>query len=227
MRRRFIVLMGIDGSGKSTQAEALRDWLVGEGFAAETVWMRGESYVTRPVLAVGKAVLRAPAESKRGGGAGAGKAYADYVGAKRSFFKSRMLRKVWTGLTVLDLYITFRSALLTVPRKTEFVILDRYIYDSFIDIDTAFGEKGVEALGLLRSRAASIFPRPELVLFLEITPEEAMRRKDDIPSIQYLEEREPIYRAIAEALGAVPVDGNGPREQVQTAIREIVKRGML
>jgi dTMP kinase len=227
MKRKLIVLMGLDGSGKSTQAEHLRDWLRAGGAAAETVWMRGESYLARPVLAVGKAILRAPKESKRGEGVRAGGEYEAYVAGKNSVFGNRFLRRVWTGLTLVDLYITFRIAFRRLPRNTKVVVLDRYIYDSFVDLDTAFGGCGGEALRLLRSAAARIFPAPDLVVLLEVAPQEALRRKTDIPSVGYLEERETVYRSIAAAVGAVSVDAGKPLEEVQLRIREIVKGALL
>ena len=223
MKRKLVVLMGLDGSGKSTQAEGLRDWLKAGGISAETVWMRGESYLTRPVLAVGKALLRAPRETKRGEGIKAGKTYDRYVGSKHTIFKNPLLRRLWTGRTRRDLYITFRAAFAKLPRKTGVVSLDRYIYDSFIDIDTAYGEGGKEAERLLGSAMAGLFPKPELVLLLEIAPEEAMRRKDDIPSIVYLEEREAVYETIGRAVGAIRVDAAKPVEEVQARIRDAIK----
>ena len=223
MKRKLVVLMGLDGSGKSTQAAGLRDWLKADGIAAETVWMRGESYLTRPVLTLGKSLLRAPKESKRGEGVKAGKAYDRYVGSKHSMFKNPLLRRIWTGLTLLDLYITFRAAFARIPRKTGVVILDRYIYDSFIDIDTAYGEKGKEAERLLGSVMAGLFPRPHIVIHLAIEPEDAMRRKDDIPSLGYLEEREAVYEMIGRAVDAVTVDAGRPVEEVQARIRDIIK----
>lgn len=227
MKTKLIVLMGLDGSGKSTHAELLRDWLKASGVPAEIVWMRGESYLTKPVLAVAKALLRAPREAKRGEGIKAGKDYDKYVGTKHSMFRSRFLRKVWTGLTLLDLYITFRTAFSRLPRNTKLVILDRYIYDSFIDIDTAFDERGREAERLLGSTMARLFPGPDLVLLLEITPEDAMKRKDDIPSVRYLEDREAIYRRIATAVGAITIDAGRPIEEVQFRIRDVVTGGVL
>ncbi len=223
MKKKMVVLMGLDGSGKSTQAERLRDWLKAGGISAETVWMRGESYLTRPVLAVGKALLGAPRETKRGDGIKAGKAYDDYVGSKHTMFKNPLLRRLWTGLTLLDLYITFRAAFARIPRKTGVVILDRYIYDSFIDIDTAYGEGGEEAERLLGSTMAGLFPKPDLVLLLEIAPEDAMKRKDDIPSIAYLDEREAVYEMIGRAVGAVRIDAGKPVEEVQARIRDAIK----
>jgi dTMP kinase len=223
MKQKLVVLMGLDGSGKSTQAERLREWLKAGGISAEMVWMRGESYLARPVLAVGKALLRAPKETKRGEGIKAGKAYDDYVGSKHSIFRNPLLRRLWTGLTLFDLYITFRAAFARIPRSTEVVILDRYIYDSFIDIDTAYGEGGKEAERLLGSAMAGLFPKPDLVLLLEIAPEEAMKRKDDIPSMTYLEQRKAVYDMIARAVGAVRVDAGKPVEEVQARLRDAIE----
>jgi dTMP kinase len=223
MKRKMVVLIGLDGSGKSTQAGLLRDWFRSGGTPAETVWMRGESYLTRPVLAVGKKLLRAPRETKRGEGIKAGKTYDRYVGSKHALFRNRLLRRVWTGLTLLDLYITFRAAFVRIPRDTVVVVLDRYIYDSFIDIDTAYGEEGREAERLLGSALAGLFPKPDLVLLLEITPGEAMKRKDDIPSMAYLEKREAVYETVGRAVGAVRVDAGRPVEEVQACIRDAVK----
>lgn len=226
MNKKLVVLMGLDGGGKSTQAELLRDWLGESGIRAETVWMRGESYLARPVLAVGKALLRAPRETKRGEGIRTGKAYEDYVGSKKTMFKNPVLRKIWTFLTLLDLYITFRIAFSRLPRETAVVILDRYIYDSLIDIDTAYGEGGKEAGRLLGSTLAGLFPKPQMVILLAIEPEQAMKRKDDIPSITYLREREAVYDMIGLAVGAVRVDAGRPVEEVQSGIRDAVKGAM-
>ena len=145
MKRKLIVLMGLDGSGKSTQAELLCEWLESRGRPAHVVWMRGESYLTRPVLKIGKAFLRAPREEKRGGGIKAGESYGRYVVTKQKTFKNRFLRAIWRTLTLLDLFITFKAAFRKVPEDTDVVVLDRYVYDSFIDIDSAFGSKGAEA----------------------------------------------------------------------------------
>jgi thymidylate kinase len=70
---------------------------------------------------------------------------------------------------------------------------------------------------------ARLFPKPDLVILLEIRPEAAMRRKDDIPSMVYLEERETVYEMIGRAVKAVRVDAGKPLEDVQTAVREAVK----
>lgn len=220
MKRKLIVLMGLDGSGKSTQARYACEWLRDQGIPAQVVWMRGESYLTRPVLAIGKALLRAPKEDKRGGGIESGDTYRRYVDGKQSMFRNPVLRAVWKTLTIIDLYITFRLAFRAVARATRVVILDRYVYDSLIDIDTAFGSGGTEATKMLGSPLLALFPEPDAVFLLEIPTEEAMKRKHDIPSIEYLEERHGLYEKFADLTRAVRVDTTGSIEHVRGEMAE-------
>ncbi|MFH1314237.1 MAG: hypothetical protein ABIJ00_13560 [Candidatus Eisenbacteria bacterium] len=222
MKRQLVVFMGLDGSGKTTQAELLSRWLTAQGTPAEVVWMRGESYLTLPILKIGKALLRAPRETKRGDGVHAGGDYDKYVSSKQSLFKNRLLRTIWRTLTVIDLYLSARVAFSKLARSTRVIVLDRYVYDTFIDIDSAFGGDGTELDRLLTSPLLRLFPQPEKVILIEISPEEAMQRKDDIPSIQYLRERHGLYDRVAEAVGAVRIDGTESIEQVNSRLtREI------
>jgi thymidylate kinase len=223
MRRKLIVLMGLDGSGKTLQANMLADWLNSRGERADVVWMRGESYITVPLIGLGKAVLRGPRETKRGAGIADRDPYEKYTESKKSMFKNPLLRSVWRSSTLLDHYISFRKALGRLPADVTTVILDRYVYDSMIDIDSAFGSGGREAERLLESRFYRLFPRPDKVVLLEIPPEESMKRKDDIPSIEYLESRYPVYHIIAERVGAGIVDATKTKEEVQADIRREIE----
>jgi dTMP kinase len=218
MKRQLVVLMGLDGSGKTTQAERVSEYLNARGIPSEVVWMRGESYLTAPILKIGKALLRAPKETKRGDGVHAGGDYEKYVSSKQSLFKNSLLRAVWRTLTVIDLYLSVRFAFAKLAGDTRVIVLDRYVYDTFIDIDSAFDGKGTELDRLLASPLLRLFPRPLKVILIEISPEEAMQRKDDIPSIQYLKERHGLYDRVAKAVGAVRIDGTEAIEQVNSRL---------
>jgi thymidylate kinase len=138
-------------------------------------------------------------------------------------FRNPLLRGIWRSTTLLDHYISFRKALGRLPDDVTTVILDRYVYDSMIDIDSAFGSGGRETERLMKSRFYRLFPRPDKVVLLEIPPEESMRRKDDIPSVEYLESRYPVYHIIAERVGAGTVDATKSKEEVQADIRREIE----
>ncbi len=223
MKRRMIVLMGLDGSGKTLQANLLAEWLASRGIRAEVIWMRGESYITAPLIRLGKAVLRGPRERKRGEGITERGTYERYTRSKQSMFRNPLLRSLWRSSTLIDHYISFRNALRRLPRDVTTIILDRYVYDSMIDIDSAFGSGGSETRRLLESRLVRLFPEPDRVVLLDLPPEVAMQRKDDIPSVEYLESRRPVYHIIAERVGAAVVDATEPIDEVQAAIRREVE----
>ena len=218
MKRKLIVLMGLDGSGKTTQAELLADGFKARGVPSEVVWMRGESYLTLPLIKLGKALLRAPKEAKRGEGVHAGGDYSQYVSSKQSLFRNSLLRALWRSLTLIDLYLSVRVAFGKLQSQTRVIVLDRYVYDTLIDIDSAFGGRGRELERLLESRLIKRFPQPDRVILIEISPEEAMKRKDDIPSVEYLKERYGLYGRVAEAVGAARVDGTLSIEEIKSKI---------
>jgi len=225
MKRKLIVLMGLDGSGKSTQAQILANWLREQSIVTEVVWMRGESYLTLPLLKIAKALLRAPKGTKRGGALGeaARDHYTKYVRSKRSLFKNRLVRAVWRNLVLFDFFITFKVAFAKLPKDARVVVLDRYVYDSLIDIDSGFGSGGAEVRRLLKSRLIRFFPRPDKVVLIEIAPDLAMRRKDDIPSMEYLEERHGLYRMIAGEVKGTIVDGSRSIDEVRASIIDAAK----
>jgi thymidylate kinase len=76
---------------------------------------------------------------------------------------------------------------------------------------------------MLESSLLGLFPEPDMVFLLEISPEEAMKRKDDIPSIVYLEERHDLYFKFAELTRAIRVDATGSIDQVQSDIMDRLK----
>ena len=220
-QRKLIVLMGLDGSGKSTQSALLARMFKDRGVKAAVVWMRGGAYVTRPLLKITKTLMGAPKAVKRGGSEEVS-AHKQYVAKKRSLFRNPLARSAWRNLALTDFYIAYKRAFSKIPKDTSVVILDRYIYDRMVDIDIAFDSKGAEIRRLLSSAAGRV-PRPDRVVLIDIPPAEAMRRKDDIPSMAYLEERTVPYRVAAERLGAVVIDGTRPIEAVRKAIADAVR----
>jgi thymidylate kinase len=107
------------------------------------------------------------------------------------------------------------------------IILDRYVYDSLIDIDSSFAAGGAELKRLLKSWSVRVFPRPDIVVLFDLSPAEAMRRKDDIPSMEYLEERHDLYRAAAEEVKAAVIDASRPIDAIRgDLVRVVSARGL-
>ncbi|MGQ9603657.1 MAG: dTMP kinase [bacterium] len=212
-----VVIIGIDGSGKTTQANLLKKALVARGKRAEVVWLRGESYLTKPLLAVAKRIFKAPKQNKRGEKQDE-KIYQDYTRSKSKIFGNPLARQLWKSLSLLDTWITFRMAKSRLRGKPDVIIFDRYVYDTVIDIASAFGAGEREIIKILRSPFLKLFPKPDLLFLIDLEAEEAMRRKNDIPSISYLLERRPGYRLIAETNSADIVDGSKAIDEIASEI---------
>ena len=50
----LVVFTGIDGSGKTTQAKLLVDWLHKDGKTVSYVWCRWEPFLVRPLIKIWK-----------------------------------------------------------------------------------------------------------------------------------------------------------------------------
>ena len=61
-------------------------------------------------------------------------------------------------------------------RSYDVVVFDRYIYDRLVQLGYLQKKKSINS----RSWLVSLFPRPNLPLYLHITPEQAMERKKEV-----------------------------------------------
>jgi len=71
-------------------------------------------------------------------------------------------------------------------------------------------------------------PKPDLQYYLHVEPEVSFARKDDIPSITYLEERKKYYDNLSNHYGITTLDGNTASEvNCQNIINDLKKRKLL
>ena len=56
-------------------------------------------------------------------------------------------------------------------------------------------------------------PVPDLHYYLKITSDVAFSRKDDIPTVEYLEDRADVYERFASIMGSEILDGTVPLEE--------------
>jgi len=101
------------------------------------------------------------------------------------------------------------------------IVMDRYTYCQYATM-RARGNRGERLVRLLYR----IFPRPNLVCFLTVTPPRALerieRRGKDLESQDYLAALDAGYRSLPEIAAFTIVDANLPTMPVHTALREVV-----
>lgn len=207
---RLVVLLGVDGTGKSTQARLLADEAEERGIDAIAVWSRWKPFVLRPLMAVGKRVSAGAADSRAG-------AYEQHLSFKRRVFRLGVVRRAWEWLASFDYGVQTIPRIVAAGRAAELVIADRYYQDALVDMGANYGTQPPRARGLFR-----LFPHPDHVIVLDAPEEVAFDRKHDVPSIDYLRQRRPLYLELAKRHGWSVVDATQSAEDVHAEVAGIV-----
>lgn len=216
MNQRMVCIIGTDGSGKTTLANAVVAGLDARGIDARQVWLGAESYLMKPVRGLLKL-----AWARRGG-----KAKADAprpgVGSQRVDYAAEIARKNalaarfgWAVRLYLALvWVDYRMQLALKrwkTRRADIVVADRYLFDVAVNLGLTLGWSPDQVVRFARSRLAKL-ALPQVRVFLRVEPEVSLQRKDDILDIDYLRLRFTYYEAIAQAFGFVQRDGTLPIE---------------
>ncbi|WP_199515430.1 dTMP kinase [Nucisporomicrobium flavum] len=196
-RPRTIALVGIDGSGKTTQAHLLAEALAERGLPAR--YRRnagGRRWFGRLATALG-----------RGDG-------EQLLGRRAMLLVESVLRWLAILRTLLRRGFTRETA-----------VMDRYAVCQYASIRAHAENPRPERINRAERRARlayRVFPRPDVTFLLDVDPEVAYdrieRRGYDHEEMSYLRAAAAAYRALPEYADFVVIDANVSPEQVQAAL---------
>ena len=209
-RGRVISLSGIDGSGKSSQANALRETLETLGYEAAVEWTRLSYNPSLDLIgAPVKAVLRA-AQRLRSHSVPATESTADPGKTLRR--RSVFVTHVWAAIVALANASSQRRATRRHLARGRVVICDRYTLDSTIHLRYRYG--AARRFRFQASLIRALSPRPLRSFFLDVPPALGLARKAEQYDLAQLTQQVGLYHEEYERLGARRLDGERPREEL-------------
>lgn len=207
---KIIYLAGIDGSGKTTLAKNLEATFQNTNDSVRYFYARHFPLLMKPLKFVARITFLRKTEE-----------FGDYEGyvvrKKGQSRKHRWLAWAYMCVWLFDYFlITYiRLTKYLVTRRT--LILDRYFFDVAINISIALDLSDHEFQRLVEFMA-KLYPSPDVVFYLDLPVEVAFRRKNDIQSAQYLEERQERYRSLTKKFHWISVDATATQEQIQKIV---------
>jgi thymidylate kinase len=208
----FVSFSGIDGAGKSTQIEALRARLVGQGLRVRVIAFWDEvARLKRLRESVGHILFK--------GDKGVGTPLKP-IERRDKNIRSWPMSLVRPLLYFLDAF-SARAVYRQASRSdADVVVLDRWVYDELVNLML---ENRVHR-GYARL-LASFVPRPDLSFLLDADPVQARTRKPEYP-LDFLVESRSSYHRLAALVGGIYLIAPMPAANVEQAVAERVMERM-
>ncbi|NIM20009.1 MAG: hypothetical protein GTO51_07130 [Candidatus Latescibacteria bacterium] len=211
----LIGISGCDGSGKTLQANSLKDAFETCALRTKVIWSRGGS---SPFIGffIRMAKRLQPARSEedtRSGGAQNRSGHVvtekEKVQFRRERLRNPVFRFFFSVLYGIDLAAAYCIKARLYLLFGNVVICDRYVADARVDFAVSSGrtlEISPKALRILEF----LSPKPNLSFVLDVDPDEALRRKPDEGSSEHLTEARKMFLEIARKGGmvVVPLDAS-------------------
>lgn len=208
-----IYLMGIDGAGKSTIGDFIKKELDKQG-GCDVVWARYQPCLVKCLISPFRKKKVKSSDDYNNMTA------ADYMAWTKAKKEKTRKHPILARVLFLVQYLEYNNQIMRVLSKSadKHLIVDRYVLDFVVDQTINYGDisETIPVKRLLKK--ISNFDK---VIFVNVNSEIAFKRKSDIPSIEYLDERRKIYLNYIEKLpNAVCVNNNG---NISDTVQEVKK----
>lgn len=216
-----VAFSGLDGAGKSSQAQRLRGALAARGVETAVHWLPlGHSAVQRRLrsAAVRIASIAGARADDREPATAAPLAGTRQGGAIRR--RSGLVTHAWTALVAVIYALTYRVAVAHHARSGRILIFDRYTVDAAAQLRYFQGFRRDFRLQLWILRALA--PRPARAYLLDVRPSVALARKAEQYGLEQLSVQAELLRVEAKRFGATRLDGDRDPDELASQILDEV-----
>jgi thymidylate kinase len=210
----IVALSGLDGAGKSSQAQLIERSMRSIGVESAVIWPPARNVLFGMPPALKDRLRRLLATIGRPIETSSTTAYQAADGAPEFPplpSQRGIVTELLAAVVAISQVLALRRAALAAPGDPVLLIYDRYVLDSIVYLKDRWGHG--RALGWQSAAIRMLARRAALSYLLEIEPEEAFARKQDFP-IENLRDRAALYRRLHESLGVKALDATRPMEEV-------------
>ena len=215
-----VAFVGVDGAGKSTQAERLAANFQAAGVPAVAEWSRLGNRALAPVAGLAKLAQRllpAGSHSFEAAREAAGRADPDAGPSAVAIPLTRRGPVGWAWALAVTLDYVVRTQAARRRARGRVLVLDRALPDALVGLEDNYGV--ALRLGLQRRLLERLTPAPHLVVYLRLPGAVAKARKDDTFTAAELEVQRERYERLLARLGdaVVTLDAQRSREEIAEA----------
>lgn len=203
---KLLAITGMDGTGKSTLAKNLVATLDSKYIDAVYVYGRIVPVISRVLMYLGRVVFLR--------GTNLHVDYGQYSTAKQMRMKNPVLRFFYTTAILTDYYLQIWLKLAPYVFSRRLIVVDRYIYDTVISDLTVHLNYSPENNDATIMKCLRYVPKPRVTILLDVDPEVAFRRKNDVVDISYLEERRNWFLRLQDFPNVVKIDSGKKIDEI-------------
>jgi dTMP kinase len=215
----LVTFSGLDGAGKSSQAEGARAVLGAFGYDVVVEWSR--LTFDPGVARIGDPIKRLVASRAKAGPSGV----PGHDSGRAMRQRSRVITEVWTTILAVANVVARRRAIMPQLRAGRAVVCDRYVLDAIVQLRLRYGDG--RRFPLQEAILRCFSPRPTVAWFLDVPAAVAHARKPDDEELHHAVRQADVYRTEHRRLGVRHLDGTEPPAELCRIVGVALSEEML
>lgn len=208
----LICIIGVDGSGKTTQAKELLNALRKRNIPSKYVWLRFFHFFSLPVLMIMKVFKLSYSNTTASG---------KRIGY-HTLWKSPLISMIYQMALILDIFL-YKFFKIDIPRKifNKTIVCDRFIFDTIVDLMISTRNANFQET-VPGSLLSGMVPKDTITFFLRTDYDILVKRRDDIKADLNLMDRINHYDELAKYFHFIPIDAGDLEINIsQNIIKEL------